>query len=66
MNYKYRSTRENIIRFLFVVGMFSALALYIYGLATGEVGSPWDCPAGSVRATGWSGGRYTVLCIEGK
>ena len=64
MNYKYRKTRENIITFLFVVGMFSALALYIYGLATGGVVSPWDCPAGSVKATGWSGGKYTVLCIQ--
>lgn len=66
MNRKYRSNTENIITFLFVVGIFSALALYIYCLATVQVGSPWDCPAGSVKATGWSGGRYTVLCIQDK
>lgn len=64
MNRNYRSNTENIITLLFVVGMF--FALYICALATAQVGSSWDCPAGSTKVTGWSGGRYTVLCIQGK
>jgi len=64
MNYKYRNTSESIFNTLIVVGIFSALVLYIYCLATGDISSPWDCPAGSVKATGWSAGRYTVLCIQ--
>lgn len=54
---------EDIFTFIFIIAMFLFLGLYIYGLITAQV-QPWDCPPNTTKITGWTGGRYTVLCAE--
>jgi hypothetical protein len=49
---------------LFAVCLVLGLIGYIYLLATGEVGSPYSCPPGHKEISGWSGGRYTHLCVQ--
>jgi NhaP-type Na+/H+ or K+/H+ antiporter len=62
---KMRKNRfEDLFTFIFIIAIFLFLGLYIYGLITAQVQPPWDCPANTTKITGWSGGRYTVLCIE--
>lgn len=46
-----------------VIIVLSLLA-WIYLLATEQATSPYVCPPGYKEVSGWSGGRYTHLCMQ--
>jgi hypothetical protein len=64
VSYRYPRTPSDYSGLLFAVCLVLGLIGYIYLLATGEVGSPYSCPPGHKEVSGWSGGRYTHLCVQ--
>ena len=49
---------------LFATMLILGLICWIYILIEGGGQSIYNCPPGTSKISGWSGGSYTVLCIS--